>query len=92
MLEMYVSGVSTRKVSQVVEELCGKKMSKSFVSDLTKTLDPMVKEWKNCSLSDTIYPFLMVDVLYARNIVSFQKAAISRLESRKKENVKSSVS
>lgn len=41
-------------------------MSKSFVSDLTKTLDPMVKEWKNCSLSDTIYPFLMVDVLYLK--------------------------
>lgn len=65
-LEMYVSGVSTRKVSQVVEELCGKKMSKSFVSDLTKTLDPMVKEWKNRSLSDTIYPFLMVYVLYLK--------------------------
>src|SRR5699024_4115507 len=30
MLEMYVSGVSTRKVSQVVEELCGKQVSKSF--------------------------------------------------------------
>lgn len=66
MLEMYVSGVSTRKVSQVVEELCGKKMSKSFVSDLTKTLNPMVKEWKNRSLSDTIYSFLMVDVLYLK--------------------------
>src|SRR5699024_11931165 len=32
MLEMYVSGVSTRKVSQVVEELCGKQVSKSFIS------------------------------------------------------------
>src|SRR5699024_9150201 len=36
MLEMYVSGVSTRKVSQVVEELCGKQVSKSFISDLTQ--------------------------------------------------------
>ena len=32
MLEMYVSGVSTRKVSKIVEELCGKSVSKSFVS------------------------------------------------------------
>ncbi|HFI0683476.1 TPA: transposase, partial [Streptococcus suis] len=31
MLEMYVSGVSTRKVSKIVEELCGKSVSKSFV-------------------------------------------------------------
>lgn len=35
MLEMYISGVSTRKVSQIVEELCGKSVSKSFVSSLT---------------------------------------------------------
>ena len=40
MLEMYVSGVSTRKVSKIVEELCGKSVSKSFVSSLTEQLDP----------------------------------------------------
>ncbi len=44
MLEMYVSGVSTRKVSKIVEELCGKSVSKSFVSSLTEQLDPMVNE------------------------------------------------
>lgn len=38
-LEMYISGVSTRKVSSIVEELCGKSVSKSFVSNLTKSLD-----------------------------------------------------
>src|SRR5699024_5423921 len=66
MLEMYVSGVSTRKVSQVVEELCGKSMSKSFVSKLTKQLDPMVKEWQNRSLSETSFPYLVTDVLYIK--------------------------
>ncbi len=66
MLEMYVSGVSTRKVSQIVEELCGKTTSKSFVSDLTAQLDPMVKKWQNRSLSETTYPYLMVDVLYIK--------------------------
>jgi len=66
MLEMYVSGVSTRKVSQVVEELCGKKVSKSFISDLTKTLDPIVKEWRNRPLSETTFPFVMVDALYLK--------------------------
>ena len=53
MLEMYVSGVSTRKVSKIVEELCGKSVSKSFVSSLTEQLDPMVNEWQNRSLSGT---------------------------------------
>lgn len=66
MLEMYVSGVSTRKVSQVVEELCGKTVSKSFISDLTKELDPIVNEWKNRSLLETTFPFIMVDVLYIK--------------------------
>src|SRR5699024_5178272 len=44
MLEMYVSGVSTRKVAKVVETLCGKSVSKSFVSTLTK---PAIKMSRN---------------------------------------------
>lgn len=64
MIEMYVSGVSTRKVSKIVEELCSKSVSKSFVSSLTEQLDPMVNEWQNRSLSETNYPYLMTDVLY----------------------------
>ena len=66
MLEMYVSGVSTRKVSKVVETLCGKSVSKSFVSTLTKELDPLVKEWQERSLSDTKYPYLITDVIYIK--------------------------
>lgn len=44
MLEMYVSGVSTRKVSKIIEELCGKSVFKSVVSSLTEQLDPMVNK------------------------------------------------
>ncbi|GAB2490913.1 IS256-like element IS256 family transposase [Alkalibacterium psychrotolerans] len=66
MLEMYVSGVSTRKVSQIVEELCGKSVSKSFVSSLTEQLDPLVSEWQNRSLSDTVFPYIMTDVIYIK--------------------------
>ena len=43
MLEMYIQGVSTRKVSKVIENLCGKTYSKSFVSSLTKQLDEEVR-------------------------------------------------
>lgn len=66
MLEMYVSGVSTRKVSNIIEELCGKSVSKSFVSSLTKQLDPIVSDWQNRSLTGTNYPYLMTDVLYLK--------------------------
>jgi transposase-like protein len=64
MLEMYIAGVSTRKVSRIVEELCGKSVSKSFVSSLTSQLDPLVKEWQERDLSNKKYPYLMTDVIY----------------------------
>ena len=62
----YNSGVSTRKVSEIVEELCGQSVSKSFVSRLTEQLDPMVKEWQNRSLSDENDLYLMTDVVYIK--------------------------
>lgn len=65
-LEMYVQGVSTRKVSKIVEELCGKKVSKSFVSNLTKELDKMVKKWQYSSLNGANYLYLMADVVYIK--------------------------
>lgn len=65
-LEMYISGVSTRKVSKIVEELCGKRVSKSFVSSLTKELDEMVEQWRGSSLAGERYPYLMSDVLYIK--------------------------
>src|SRR5699024_10971335 len=66
MLEMHVSVVSTRKVSQVVEELCGKQVSKSFIYDLTQQLDPMVKEWQYRSILGNKFPVIVVDVLYLK--------------------------
>ena len=64
---MYISGVSTRKVPQIVEELCGKSVSKSFVSSLTAQLDPMVSEWQNRFLSDRSFPsYVMTDVIYIK--------------------------
>ena len=66
MLEMYISGVSTRKVSKIVEELCSLSVSKSVVSSLTEQLDPMVKEWQDRSLSNENDPYLMTDVVYIK--------------------------
>src|SRR5690625_672828 len=65
MLEMYVSGVSTRKVGQVVETLCGKKVSKSYVSSITKLLDEEVYKFKQRRIDKKI-PYLMTDVLYIK--------------------------
>lgn len=63
MAEMVVSGVSTRKVSQVVETLCGTSYSKSTVSELCKELDVKVEAFRNRPLTGE-YPFLTVDATY----------------------------
>ncbi len=63
MAEMCVNGVSTRKVSQVMETLCGKSFSKSTVSEACKELDEKVSEFRDRPLSGE-YPFLTVDATY----------------------------
>jgi transposase-like protein len=63
LMEMVVNGVSTRKVAQITEELCGKAFSKSTVSDLCKGLDPLVSAWNERDLSEQRYPFVLVDAL-----------------------------
>ena len=63
MVEMVVNGVSTRKVSKVVETLCGTSCSKSTVSDLCKELDKEVEAFRNRQLTSS-YPFLTVDATY----------------------------
>lgn len=66
MLEMVVNGVSTRKVTKIVEQLCGRSVSKSFVSSLTAKLDPIVNEWANRPLNTSYYPYLFVDAMYIK--------------------------
>jgi len=62
LMEMVVNGVSTRKVAQITEELCGTEFSKSTVSELCKRLDPIVTAWNNRPL-DNPFPFVIVDAL-----------------------------
>lgn len=66
MLEMVVNGVSTRKVTKVVEQLCGETVSKSFVSNLTAKLDPIVKEWAERPLNVMYYKYVFVDAMYIK--------------------------
>jgi len=63
MAEMCVNGVSTRKVSQIMETLCGKSFSKSTVSEACKELDEKVREFRERPL-DREYPFMTIDATY----------------------------
>lgn len=63
MAEMVVNGVSTRRVSKVVETLCGASFSKSTVSELCKDLSKSVEAFRNRPLEGK-YIFLSVDATY----------------------------
>ena len=61
--EMYLQGVSTRKVTEITETLCGTEFSKSQVSALTASLDIELDAWRSRPL-DGEYPYLIVDAQY----------------------------
>jgi len=64
MAEMYVQGVSTRKVSAIVEELCGTSVSSAQVSDCAKLLDAELQKWRDRPLD--AYPYLVFDARYEK--------------------------
>lgn len=65
LLQMYVEGVSTRKVSAITEALCGLEVSRSQVSALTQRLDAEVAEWRMRPLTEE-YPYLIFDARYEK--------------------------
>ena len=65
LLQMYVEGVSTRKVTAITEALCGLEVSKSQVSALTVKLDAEINEWRTRPLTEA-YPYLLFDARYEK--------------------------
>ena len=66
LMQMYVEGVSTRKVKDVTEELCGTSFSKSMVSHLAASLDAELRAWRGRPLGAKAYPYLFVDARYEK--------------------------
>lgn len=63
--EMYFSGVSTRKVNGIMEELCGSSISRSTVSEFSKQLDADLSQWKDRPLTAE-YPYVIFDARYEK--------------------------
>jgi putative transposase len=64
LMEMYVQGVSTRKVTEITEALCGTSFSKSLVSHLCGQLDAELSGWRHRPLTGFAYPYIFVDARY----------------------------
>ena len=63
--EMYVQGVSTRKVKRITEELCGHSFSASTISNIVKRLDGQLAAFARRRLEEP-YPYLILDARYER--------------------------
>ncbi len=71
--QMYVQGVSTRKVTQVVEQLCGLAISSSQVSRCAALLDEELQQWRSRAIGEV--PYLILDARYEK--VRQQGAVVS---------------
>jgi len=63
--QMYVQGVSTRKVAAITEELCGHEFSASSISAITARLDAQLEEFSRRPLTEA-FPYVVVDARYER--------------------------
>ena len=64
MAEMYIKGVTTRRVSAVLEKLCGTRFTAADVSRTAKALDEELERWRNRPLGRT--PYLILDARYEK--------------------------
>ena len=62
--EMYVQGVSTRRVKRIVEELCGMDISSSQVSRAARELDELLADWRERKLG--VYRYIILDARYEK--------------------------
>jgi putative transposase len=63
--EMYVQGVSTRKVKAITEELCGHSFSASSISAMNQGLDASLAQFAGRPLAEA-FPYLILDARYER--------------------------
>ena len=62
--EMYVQGVATRRVKEIMEALCGFEVSSAEVSRASKSLDEVLERWRTRKLGVT--PFVQMDALWCK--------------------------
>lgn len=62
-IAMYAKGMSTRQISETIEDIYGFEVSEGMVSDITDKLLPRIEEWQNRPLSP-VYPIVFIDAVH----------------------------
>lgn len=62
-ISMYAKGMTTRQISDTLEDIYGFEASESFISDVTDKIMPEIEDWQNKPLSE-VYPVLFIDAIH----------------------------
>jgi transposase, mutator family len=62
-ISMYAKGMTTRQISDTIEDIYGFETSEGFISDVTDKIMPQIEDWQNRPL-DEIYPVVYIDAIH----------------------------
>ena len=62
-ISMYAKGMTTRQISETIEDIYGFETSEGFISDVTDKILPQIEDWQNRPL-DEVYQILYIDVIH----------------------------
>ena len=62
-ISMYAKGMTTRQISEIIEDIYGFEVSEGMVSDITDRLLPEIEEWQHRPLSE-VYPIVFIDAIH----------------------------
>ena len=62
-ISMYAKGMTTRQISETIEDIYGFETSEGFISDVTDKILPQIEDWQNRPL-DAVYPILYIDAIH----------------------------
>lgn len=62
-ISLYAKGMTTRQISETIEDIYGFETSEDFISDVTDKILPQIEDWQNRPL-DEVYPILYIDAIH----------------------------
>lgn len=62
-ISLYAKGMTTRQISDTLEDIYGFEASEGFISDVTDKIIPQIEDWQNRPLSE-VYPVLYIDAIH----------------------------
>lgn len=62
-ISMYAKGMTTRQISETIDDIYGFEASEGFISDVTDKIPPQIEDWQKSPLS-SVYPIIFIDAIH----------------------------